>query len=413
MSATFVSLFSGCMGLDLGLEQAGFKPLFANELDAACRETIRLNRPVLPVYDGSVAGLTGGDVRRVLAGREIDVLAGGPPCQSFSVYGNRRGATDRRGRMVFEFLRLVFELRPKAFLMENVRGLHSMLTAPSAAGGRRAEKGSLLKLIMRLANRYGYQCDCFLVNSVNYGSPQIRERLLLFGNRTDSYADFPAPTRSNRRSDGLPPFATLAEAIGGGFVDPDPSLMDFSRRKLHYLAMVPPGGNWRSLPVDVQKESMGKSWYLKGGRSATWRRLAFDFPSPTVVTMPNHASTSMCHPAELRALTVGECAAIQEFPPDWRLAGTTAERYRQVGNAVPVRLGEVAGRVLLDLLARPGSRPQDMAPARVMHLRPHVRARSFFRNGAVLRGDCYYSAREQVDPRQPTLFTTAQAHTAD
>ncbi|MHB8389237.1 MAG: DNA cytosine methyltransferase [Acidobacteriaceae bacterium] len=126
--------------------------------------------------------------------------------------------------------------------------------------------------------------------------------------------------------------------------------MNFSPRKLKYLSMVPPGGNWRSLPIEIQKESMGKSWYLKGGRSAYWRKLSMDFPCPTVVTMPNHAGTSMCHPTELRALTVGEMAAVQEFPKDWSFVGSPTDKCRQIGNAVPIRLGLVAGKVVDSLL---------------------------------------------------------------
>jgi DNA (cytosine-5)-methyltransferase 1 len=162
--------------------------------------------------------------------------------------------------------------------------------------------------------------------------------------------------------------------------------MDFSARKKKYLSMVPPGGNWRSLPVEIQKESMGKSWYLKGGRSATWRRLDWNFPSPTVVTMPNHASTSMCHPEEVRALTVGECAAIQEFPQSWVLKGSAAEKYRQIGNAVPVRLGLVAGSVIKELLAEEKTRSKITRDYRITHLRPHVRTKSYWRNGEAFAG---------------------------
>src|SRR4029077_19488509 len=125
-------------------------------------------------------------------------------------------------------------------------------------------------------------------------------------------------------------------------------LMDFSPRKKSYLSMVPEGSNWRSLPEEVAKESMGKAYYAKGGRSGWWRRLTFDLPSPTIVTMPNHAGTALCHPTETRALTLRECARIQEFPDDWEFCGTTQQKYAQVGNAVPIRLGEICG----DLLAR-------------------------------------------------------------
>ena len=335
-----------------------------------------------------------------MLGREvkgIDLIAGGPPCQAFSVFGQRRGLHDSRGRMVFEFIRLVDEIRPKVFLMENVRGLHSMPIYPkSAAKDDGAENippehfknGSLLREIVNRFHAIGYRIDIFLVNAVNYGAPQIRERLLIIGNRFGIKPSFPLPTHSNRPTDNLPPFNTLGMTIGGSFTDPDPDVMNFSPRKLKYLSMVPEGGNWRSLPVEIQKESMGKSWYLKGGRSAYWRRLSFEFPSPTVVTMPNHAGTSMCHPKINRALTVGELAAIQEFPRDWRFLGSASDKCKQIGNAVPPRLGEVAGRVISDLL----SKIEENAPSigfqnsgEVVHIRPHVRTRTYFKKGKTIK----------------------------
>jgi len=296
--------------------------------------------------------------------------------------------------MVYEFVRIVDETRPRAFIMENVRGMLSMslrTKGDPAATEKETAHGSLLRDVIEKFEDIGYRVDCFVVNSVNYGAPQQRERVLLIGNREAKIVDFPQPTHSNRPEDGLPPFKTLGDVIGNGFTDPDSSLLDFSPRKLRYLSMVPEGGNWRSLPIDVQKESMGKSWGLKGGRSAYWRRLSFAFPSPTVVTMPNHASTSMCHPTETRAITVGEAAAIQEFPPEWKFQGNTQSKFRQVGNAVPVRLGAVAGAVVRELLeseAVAGTTPE----SRIVHIRPHVRTRSFWKNGVALSGDHDYYA---------------------
>jgi DNA (cytosine-5)-methyltransferase 1 len=414
----YVSLFSGGMGLDLGLEAAGFAAAVCNEIDACSVETIRRNRPKIPVVDRSVADIGAADLEAA-AGRalkELPLVAGGPPCQAFSVYGKRMGTVDQRGQLIYEFLRVVSELRPKTFLMENVRGLHSMAVVPKTAlsGGKLApalaEHGSLLREIFRRFEAVGYRVDCFIVNSVNYGAPQIRERLVCVGNRFNLRAKFPEPRYSNRPEDGLPPFRTLGDALGDGFVDPDPSCMNFSPRKLKYLAMVPAGGNWRSLPVEVQKESMGKAWHLKGGRSAYWRKLSFEFPSPTVVTMPNHAGTSMCHPTELRALTVGELAAVQEFPCDWQFSGSATDKCRQIGNAVPVRLGEVAGGVVKALLKTISERGRTPAgkpiPSEVTHLRPHVRTRTFWKKGEAFAGDhSYYDDEgEGEGSRQPSLF---------
>ena len=271
--------------------------------------------------------------------------------------------------------------------------------------------GSLLRLLVHRFAEIGYRVDCYVVNAVNYGAPQIRERLICIGNRFGLSSNFPLPEYSNRPEDGLPPFKTLGDAIGEGFVDPCPEVMNFSPRKLKYLAMIPPGGNWRSLPVEIQKESMGKSWYLKGGRSAYWRKLSFAFPCPTVVTMPNHAGTSMCHPTELRAISVGEAAAIQEFPYGWGFSGNTTAKFRLIGNAVPTRLGKVAGEFVKDLLQRikVGERNEinPYEEHRVIHLRPHVRTRTFWKNGQSFAGDVsYYEEEEDEEYKDDPIIST-------
>ncbi len=404
------------MGLDIGLERAAFKCVVANEIDGLAVETIKLNKPDLPIISDSVEEVTVKTLSKAagfdVAG--IDLLAGGPPCQAFSVFGQRKGLHDGRGRMIFEFFRLVDEVRPKTFLMENVRGLHSMPLMPKGVESEgqnvpheQTEPGSLLRELIRQFESIGYRVDCYLVNSVNYGAPQIRERLLCIGSQFDLDPDFPVPKYSNRPIDKLPPFRTLGDVIGAGFDDPDPSLMNFSPRKLKYLAMVPPGGNWRNLPIEVQKESMGKSWYLKGGRSAYWRKLSFDFPSPTVVTMPNHAGTSMCHPTELRALTVGEMAAIQEFPRDWSFVGSPTDKCRQIGNAVPPRLGEAAGQVIQRLLQASEKlsplKEKPVSSGRIIHIRPHVRTRSYFRFGEVINEHTGYYDQGHTSDEQIQL----------
>lgn len=415
---TAISLFSGAMGLDLGVESTGrFRLLACVEKERSFCDTIRANKEAgrldagLAVFEADMATLDPAEVLEAagLKPGELDVLIGGPPCQAFSTAGRRGTLQDPRGTLVWDFLRFVEHMKPRTFLMENVRGLlsaglrHRPIAQRPEKGGAPLkpdeQPGSVVRLFAEDLQRLegaSYHMDVFEVNAVNYGAPQLRERVLFIGNRYGAEVAFPDPTHGPSHATAgepatlftpakrLQPWRTLRDAIGG-MNDVGDDLMDFSPRKKSFLAHVPEGSNWRSLPVDKQQESMGKAWHAKGGRSGWWRRLSFDLPSPTLVTMPNHASTSLCHPTELRALTLKEYAAIQEFPADWVFAGTTAQRYAQVGNAVPVRLGAVAGRVLADTLDRIEGDGEALPCAgesyRVIYIQSHVRTRQWFKKG--------------------------------
>jgi DNA (cytosine-5)-methyltransferase 1 len=430
-----ISLFSGAMGLDLGMEQTGRYDLLACvELEKACCDTIRLNQAEgrlaehLRVYEGDITNL---DPHQVMMDcgikpGELDVLVGGPPCQAFSTAGKRQSVQDARGTLIWQFLRFVEAMQPKMFLMENVRGLlsaslkHRPIAQRPDKGGPPLDidemPGSVVRLFAEDMQRIaaGYHMDIYEVNSVNYGAPQIRERALFIGNRYNAVVDFPDPTHGpvakqkkrplglfDEESKPLLPWRTLRDAIGH-LADPGPVGMDFSPRKKQILSMVPEGSNWRSLPEELQKESMGRTWFAKGGRSGWWRRLTFDLPCPTLLTMPNHAGTSLCHPVETRALSIKEYLLIQEFPEDWKIAGTPSQQYKQVGNAVPTRLGFVAGGVIakqLDELAGRKWKPFDKKPEgyRVIYVQSHVRTRQWFKGGKIMvwedgdsNGDCFY-----------------------
>lgn len=409
-----VSLFSGAMGLDIGLERTDrFELVACVEVERAFCDTIRANvaagripgEPV--VIERDVSALSVAEFIGITGVRpgDIDLLVGGPPCQAFSTAGNRGTVQDPRGTLLWDFLRFVQGLRPRFFVMENVRGLlsaalkHRPLAKRPDKGGEPLQPdeapGSVVRLFasdLQAIPGAPYHMDCFEVNAVNYGAPQLRERAIFIGNRYGRRVDFPPPTHGPA-GDGPPdlfssagelqPWRTLRDAIGD-LADPGPVIMDFSPRKKAYLSQVPEGSNWRSLPVEVQKASMGKAWHAKGGRSGWWRRLSFDLPCPTLVTMPNHASTSLCHPTEVRALSLREYARIQGFPDAWEFKGTPMQQYAQVGNAVPVRLGEVAGHVVaaaLDEAVANGPAPPLAEGYRVIYLQSHIRTRRWFKKG--------------------------------
>ena len=414
-----ISLFSGALGLDLGLESTGrFEVLACVEKEPAFCDSIRTNQRAgrlphkLRVFEGDITNVDPAEVLAAcgLKPGELDVLVGGPPCQSFSTAGRRQATQDARGTLLWQFLRFVDYMQPRFFLMENVRGLlsaalhHRQIAERPEKGGAELEldeePGSVVRLFAEDLQKLSssYHMDCFEVNAVNYGAPQLRERALFIGNRYNAVVDFPDPTHGTPYGNGkiqtslfaeketaLLPWRTLGDAIES-LENPGDVIMDFSPRKKSFLRLVPPGSNWRSLPVDLQKESMGKAWLAKGGRSGWWRRLSFDLPCPTLVTMPNHAGTSLCHPTEVRALTLKEYALIQEFPEDWEFCGTPSEQYAQVGNAVPVRLGRVAGDVIaqeLDALHARRGRPLAEKPEafRIIYVQSHVRTRQWYKAG--------------------------------
>jgi len=315
-----LELFAGAGGLALGLEQAGLETTALIEIDKYACETLKHNRPHWNVIND--------DVRNIdFSQFNVDVVTGGFPCQAFSYAGKKLGFEDTRGTLFFEFARAVKEIRPKLFLAENVRGIISH------------DKGRTLKTIVKILSELGYNVEYRLVNAVNYGVPQKRERVIIVGTQKGYTFRFPKEEKH---------IVTLREALK----DVPPSEgMQYSANRKKVLELVPPGGCWRDLPLEIQKSFMGKSFYSGGGRTGMARRLSWDEPSLTLTTSPSQKQTERCHPDETRPFTVREYARIQTFPDSWEFIGSMSEKYKQIGNAVPVKLAFKIGQAIVKCLS--------------------------------------------------------------
>ncbi len=354
---TALSFFSGCMGLDLGLEKEGIQVILACEIDPAARKTIEVNRPDVALI-GDIRNYSATEIRAYAGLREkdeIDVIVGGPPCQAFSSAGKRQGFNDERGNVFLTFIDLIIALRPRFAVIENVRGLLSapLKHRPHEMRGKdfpplsQDEKrgGALLFIIQRLKDA-GYGISFNLYNAANFGSPQQRERLIIVCSRDGKKLPYLTPTHSESRLYGLPRWKTLREALAGLPKDGH-HFVKFPEKRLKYYRMLKAGQYWRDLPSELHQEALGASYYANGGKTGFYRRLDWDKPAPTLVTHPAMPATDLAHPEEDRPLSIEEYKRIQEFPDDWIIAGTLLDQYRQVGNAVPCSLGRAIARMLL------------------------------------------------------------------
>lgn len=330
---TTMELFAGAGGLAYGMETAGFRHLMLNEIDHDACETLRLNRPEWNVLEQDIRTVDFTPYKD-----RIDLLTGGFPCQAFSYAGKQGGFNDTRGTLFFELARAVSEIQPKVLLMENVKGLLAH------------DKGKTFNIIMETISELGYKMLSYKVlKALQYKVPQKRERLIMLAVRNDiaECAEFlwPAPYHK---------ILTLRDAFYAGelYADdvPDSPGQVYPEKKKKVMDLVPMGEDWRSLPVDVQKDYMGGSFLLGGGKTGMARRLSMDEPSLTLTCAPAQKQTERCHPLETRPLTVREYARIQTFPDDWRFSGSLSSQYKQIGNAVPVNMAAAVGRSIMRML---------------------------------------------------------------
>jgi DNA (cytosine-5)-methyltransferase 1 len=361
------------MGLDLGLEQAGIHAALAVEADKLCCSTMRENRPGLDVWETDVSTLDGKTLRARLGHpKDVFLMVGGPPCQSFCSGGKRAALSDPRGNLIYVYLKLINEIRPQFFVLENVAnivtaalrhrpiaerpGKHWNLSVYHGKkdGGDATSppmepdelSGSAIRQIISDVASLGYHLDFSVLDSSDYGAPQRRLRFVLFGARDPCARMVPSPTHGDN-SPNQAPHCTVRDAIYDLKNSPGPHSR-YTPAVAKFFALVPPGGNWRHLPKEIQRDALGDaSMAAGGGKTGFYRRLAWDSPSPTVTGRANRKGSALCHPDEVRPLSVRECARLQGFPDHWRFSGSMNRQYLQVGNAVPVPLGAAIGRTII------------------------------------------------------------------
>jgi len=373
------SFFTGAGGLDLGLELAGLNATLAVEVDDDCCDTLRRNRPALDVWQTDISRLDTATIReRRQHDGEVFLMVGGPPCQSFSSGGKRAALSDPRGNLIYTYLRLIDQVRPAYFILENVAQLVTAAVRHRPISQRPGKvwnlssfhqsrtqgddsvapmepdelSGSAIRQVFAEMNGLGYSLNFAVLDAADYGAAQHRYRFVMCGAREGGTVLGPAATHGPHSKGGVP-WRTLRSAIYDLRNEPGPH-SEYTPDMARYFALVPPGGTWRDLPKDLQEQALGPAAYAAGGgKTGFFRRLSWDTPSPTITGRPNRKASAVCHPDVVRPLSVRESARLQGFPDEWMFSGSMSSQYMQVGNAVPVHLGTAVGAALVSHVAKP------------------------------------------------------------
>ena len=318
-----VDLFSGAGGFLLGFEKAGFDIVLSTDFDDYCAEVHRVNRPNINFQQADIRLLTNEKIIELLDGNEIDVLIGGPPCQGFSTIGNRvssdlerRTKYDSRNDLFKEYIRILKCIKPKLFLMENVKGIMTR------------DKGTIFEEIKKQFKETGYEFDYVTLNAADYGVPQYRERVFFYGKRIDVEYNPPIATHGEGKE-----AYEIVNTVIGDLADKIENqannhvVLKHGEINIERYKLIPEGGRLPedNLPPELYRKNFGN----------TFKRLDRNKPSLTMV--PGHNAFPI-HPWLNRSLTVREAARIQTFPDDYIFCGPRQRQCMQVGNAVPVKL---------------------------------------------------------------------------
>tara|TARA_Y100001935_G_scaffold255540_1_gene269305 strand:+ start:2403 stop:3563 length:1161 start_codon:yes stop_codon:yes gene_type:complete len=322
---TFIEVCAGAGGLSYGLIKSGFTPIMLNDNNKDCCETLKRIHPKTNIICNSMDKI---DYSIYID--KVDLLTGGVPCQSFSQAGLRKGLEDARGDLMLKFIDILNLVKPKLFMIENVKGL---LTH---------NNGETMKKIIATINENNlYSITYKCLDASKYEVPQKRERVFIVGVLKSLNRSFEFPKESINKK--ILKDVLINVPISNG--------LKYNQRKQELFKMIPQGGCWINLPENLQKEYLGNSYYNSGGgKRGILHRLSMEKPSLTLLCTPSQKQTERCHPLEDRPLTIREYARIQTFDDDYEFSGSVNSQYKQIGNAVPVELAKHMGKSLISLL---------------------------------------------------------------
>jgi DNA (cytosine-5)-methyltransferase 1 len=359
---TAIDLFCGAGGLSEGLRQAGFAIVAGNDFDPFAGATFAATHKEAQFIGGSIRDLSADDFLKATGLRkgELDCLAGGPPCQGYSVYNHQRGMHDERSHLFREYLRIVEGLMPKWLVMENVTGIMS------------AGEGEAFQAVLSGIKALGYSVEAQILRAEEYGIPQERRRVVFIGNRLGVPIVWPRKTHG----EGLLPFTTIADALSdlpplengedcgimgyqgapqteyqaelrhGSNAVHNHSAPRLGKMNIERMQYIPQGGSWRDIPHELLPAGMKRA--KRSDHTKRYGRMRWEGLSCTVLTKCDIHWGAYIHPEQDRSITVREAARIQSFPDWFHFEGPRTEQFVQVGNAVPPMLGRKIGEAILE-----------------------------------------------------------------
>lgn len=333
-----IDLFCGAGGLHIGFERAGYNINLCIDNNDLVERTHKRNFSYIPMLNRDISCISTEEIKDI-CNSKIDVIIGGPPCQGFSTIGNRsssnptkRGRADSRNELVLAYARIVAEIKPKFIVMENVKGILTM------------KDGAYIDTVISELRRVGYNVDYKVVNMADYGIPQIRERVIIIGNRLGLPVEFPKPTHSDNPEDDLFPWNSCWDVIKDlADIEDDPGInhvaLKHTPKNIARYKLIPEGGR-------LPEAQLSSELYRKNFGN-TYKRLSRSRPALTMV--PGNDAFPI-HPTLDRSLTVREAARIQTFPDHVIFEGNRRQQGHQVGNAVPPVFSKLLAELIMSQL---------------------------------------------------------------